>query len=84
MRATYCLQTDTQQRTVDALHAAGLIDPDGNPIDCDIDFMGAIYFADGTVDSRFHTNLLCPAPLTAEQEQMLPLVYPANPVRVWA
>lgn len=46
--------------------------------------MGAIYFVDGTVDSRFHTNLLCPAPLTQEQEQMLPLVYPSNPVRVWA
>jgi len=84
MRSSYCLQTDTEQQTIDALVAAGLRDAYGNPIGCDIDYMGAIYFADGTVDTRYHTNVLTPAPLTPEQQAALPLVYPANPVRIWA
>lgn len=84
MRHSYFLQTDTEQQTIDALVAAGLRDADGNPIDCDIDYMGAIYFADGTVDTRYHTNVLTPAQLPAETEATLPLIYPSHPVRVWA
>ena len=84
MPKSYFLQTDTMQQTVDALRDAGLIDADGNPINCDIDYIGALYFADGTVDSRFHTNVLCPERLSPDREAMLPLVYPHNPIRIWA
>lgn len=84
MPESYCLQTDTLEQTVDALRNAGLLDEDGNAIRCDIDYMGAIYFADGSVDPRFHTNVLCPERLSPEREALLPLVYPGNPVRVWA
>lgn len=84
MPESYFLQTDTLAQTVDALRNAGLIDADGNPINCDIDYIGALYFADGSVDPRFHTNVLCPTRLAPDYEVLLPLVHPANPIRIWA
>jgi hypothetical protein len=84
MRQSYYLQTDTQQATIDALTAAGLMDTGGNPIGCDIAWLGPLFFADGTSDLRYHTNLLTHDPLTPEQQGALPLVHPADPVCVWA
>lgn len=84
MRQEYYLQTDTQQQAIEALHSIGLADIEGNAIYCDINYLGPVFLSDGRVDTRFHTNLLCPAPLTDEKIAKLPLIYPKNPVCVWA
>lgn len=78
MRGDYCLRTDTKQETIDALHSIGLTDMEGTPINCDINYIGLLVFLDGTIDNRFHTNLLCPSPLSDDQLAKLPIINPKN------
>jgi hypothetical protein len=83
MPYSYYLQTETEQETLSALKSVDLITSDNSPIKCDISFIGPIFFADGSSDLRFHTNLLTQVPLTEEQKSLLPLIYPTNPVQIW-
>lgn len=84
MRQEYYLQTDTKQQAIDALYSVGLSDIEGNAILCDINYIGPVFLSNGNVDLRFHTNLLCSSPLSEEKMSLLPLIYPKNPISVWA
>ena len=81
----YYLRTDTVEEMNSALIAAGLQDDEGNLIGCDIDHIGPIFWADGTSDPRWHTNLRVHGELDPVAETLLPILDPppANPTRVW-
>lgn len=83
MRMDYCLRTETKQETIDALHSVGLVDKEGNPIYCDVVYLGPLLFSNGDMDNRFHTNLLCTSPLSDDQLSVLPIIYPKNKQIIW-
>lgn len=83
MRGDYCLRTETKQQTIDALYSVGLVDREGNPIYCDVYYIGPLILENGTVDNNFHTNLLCPSQLSEDQLAKLPIINPTNRQCVW-
>ena len=91
----YHLRFTDRDEAVAVLDAAGI--PDGPTHDSAVDHVGEVVLVpavrDGdeeiepaVIDTRHHVNLRVRTPLTGSQlgELVDYLVYPVNPVRVWA
>ena len=91
----YHLRFTDRDEAVAVLEAAGI--PDGPTHDSAVDHVGEVVLVpavmDGdeelepaVIDTRHHVNLRTRMPLTGSQlaELASNLVYPVNPVRVWA
>jgi len=91
----YHLRFTDRDEAVAVLEAAGI--PDGPTHDSAVDHVGEVVLVpavmDGdeelepaVIDTRHHVNLRTRTPLTGSQlaELAAHLVYPVNPVRVWA
>ena len=81
----YYLKTNTEQEMRSLLRAAGFEDEEGTQLGIDIDHIGSIQWADGTIDEHWHTNINVLGELPQEKQAMLPILNPppANPWRVF-